>query len=147
MLTLRTPATLLLGGVLALSLAACGSGSSDDAGTSGSESSTSDTSASGSSPSPTPSNSGIVPENTWASVFKKAIPPLADKSDEQVAAAAKKVCTTFEANPDEATAKAILADLGTTLALDPTQQQIFASGAVTHFCTGQADEWTKASLG
>ena len=143
--TLRTPATLLLGGLLALTLTACGSESSDDSGSTPSSSSSAGDSAP--SASPTPSNSGIVPENTWASVFKKALPPLAGKSDEEVATAAKNVCTTFEATPDKTTAKAILADLGTTLALDATQQQIFASGAVTHFCTGQADEWTKASLG
>jgi hypothetical protein len=144
MLTLRTPATLLLGGLLALTLTACGSESSDGGSAPSSGSSTSDTTPSAS---PSPSNSGIVPENTWASVFKKALPPLADKSDEEVATAAKNVCTTFESTPDRTTAKAILADLGTTLALDATQQQIFASGAVTHFCTGQTDEWTKASLG
>ena len=145
MLTLRTPATLLLGGLLALTLTACGSESSDGGSAPSSGSSASDTTAP--SASPEPSNSGIVPENTWASLFKKALPPLADKSDEEVATAAKNVCTTFEATPDKTTAKAILADLGTTLALDATQQQIFASGAVTHFCTGQTDEWTKASLG
>ena len=146
MLTLRTPATLLLGGLLALTLTACGSESSDDSGSAPSSSSSAgDTTAPSASPSP--SNSGIVPENTWASVFKKALPPLADKSDEEVATAAKNVCTTFEATPDRTTAKAVLADLGTTLGLDATQQQIFASGAITHFCTGQADEWTKASLG
>lgn len=144
MLRLRTPATLLTGCALALALTACGSDSPGD-GDSTPASTSSD--ATSPSPSPKPSNSGIVPDNTWASVFKKALPPLADRSDEEVAAAAKKVCTTFEASPDEATATAILSDLGTTLALDDTQQQLFASGAVTHFCTGQSGAWTKASLG
>lgn len=144
MLRLRLPATLLTGCALALALTACGSESPDD--TASTPTSTSSDATSPSS-SPEPSNSGIVPENTWASVFKKALPPLVDKSDEEVAMAAKNVCTAFEATPDKTTAKAILADLGTTLALDATQQQIFASGAVTHFCTGQTDEWTKASLG
>ncbi|KGN29615.1 hypothetical protein N798_13255 [Knoellia flava TL1] len=140
---LRTPATLLSGCALALALTACGSGSPDDSGSAPASTSTDRTSPSAS---PEPSNSGIVPDNTWASVFKKALPPLADRSDAEVAAAARKVCTTFEASPDEATARAILADLGTTLTLDATQRQLFASGAVTHFCTGRTGAWTQASM-
>ncbi|MFW5472661.1 DUF732 domain-containing protein [Knoellia sp. CPCC 206450] len=141
----RTPMTLLAAAALALSVTACGSESPDDTAarpTASASSTGPDTSESA-----TPGNSGIVPDNTWAGVFKKAVPPLADRSDEEVVAAAKKVCSTFEATPDKPTAKAILADLGTTLNLDATQQQIFASGAVTHFCTAQSGAWTQASIG
>lgn len=141
----RTLPTLLAAGTLALSLTACGSESPDDAGSTPATSASS--TGSDASASPTPGNSGIVPDNTWAGVFKKAVPPLADRSDEEVVAAAKKVCSTFEATPDQTTAKAILADLGTSLSLDATQQQIFASGAVTHFCTAQSGAWTQASIG
>lgn len=142
---LRTLPTLMAAAALALPLTACGSGSPDDTAatpTAPASSTGPDTSAS-----PASSNSGIVPDKTWAGVFKKAVPPLADRSDEEVVAAAKKVCSTFEATPDKPTAKAILADLGTSLSLDPTQQQIFASGSVTHFCTGQSSAWTQASIG
>lgn len=143
---LRTSLTLVAGVSLALSLAACGSGSADDP--SGAPSSTSSsTTAPTTDSSPAPSNSGIVPENTWASVFKKAVPPLASKSDEQVAAAGKKVCTDFEAAPTDVTAKAILEGAQSDLGLDSTQAQIFASGAITHFCTAQSGAWTTASLG
>jgi hypothetical protein len=145
---LRPPVALLIGGALALALTACGSATSNDtAGADGTATSAPGTPSTPIGSSPAPSNSGIVPANTWASVFKKALPPIADTRDEDVVTAAQKVCTTFEATPDEATAKAILADLGASLALDATQQQVFASGAVTHFCTGSADDWTRASIG
>lgn len=147
MTRLRLPATLFAAAALALSVSACGSESADG----GSGSTTAPTSAAsstgGTGSTPEPSNSGIVPENTWAGVVKKAVAPLAEKSDEDVVAAAKKVCSTFEASPDEATAKAILKDNETALGLDHTQSIIFASAAVTHFCTGQTDAWTKASSG
>ena len=141
----HTLPTLLATVTAALVLTACGSQSSGN----GASSPTASASSTGpaTSVSPTPGNSGIVPDNTWAGVFKKAVPPLADRSDEEVVAAAKEVCSTFEATPDQATAKAILADLGTRLSLDATQQQIFASGAVTHFCTAQSGAWTQASIG
>ena len=140
----HTLPTLLATVTAALVLTACGSQSSGD----GASTPTASASSTGpASASPTPGNSGIVPDNTWAGVFKKAVPPLADRSDEEVVAAAKEVCSTFEATPDQATAKAILADLGTRLSLDATQQQIFASGAVTHFCTAQSGAWTQASIG
>lgn len=148
MLTLRKPATLLIGAALAITLTACGSESSD--GDSGSTPSTT-TSASGpatsSGTTPEPGNSGIVPDAAWASVFKKALPPLASKSDDEVAAAAKKVCTDFEASPDKATAATILKDAESALGVDSTQARIFASGAITHFCTGQSTAWTTASIG
>ncbi|MFC7490056.1 MULTISPECIES: DUF732 domain-containing protein [unclassified Knoellia] len=146
MLTLRKPVTLLCGAALALTLSACGSESPDTSGSTPTPSTTSAPTPS-SSPTPTPSNSGIVPANTWASVFKKAVPPLASKSDEAVATAGQKVCTDFEAAPTDATADTILKGLESSLGLDRTQAQIFASGAITHFCTPQADAWTKASLG
>lgn len=130
---------------LALSLTACGSDSPDDTAATPAASASSTGPETGGSP--TPGNSGIVPDNTWAGVFKKAVPPLADRSDEEVVTAAKKVCSTFEASPDKPTATAILTDLGTSLSLDATQQQIFASGAVTHFCTAQSGAWTEASIG
>lgn len=142
---LRAQPPLFVAAALALSLVACGSEPPDDTAATPTASASStgpDTSAS-----PTPGNSGIVPDNTWAGVFKKAVPPLAERSDEEVVAAAKKVCSTFEATPDKPTAKAILTDLGTTLGLDATLQQIFASGAVTHFCTAQSGAWTQASIG
>ncbi|MDT0214024.1 hypothetical protein Q9R29_09010 [Rothia sp. ARF10] len=142
---LRALPTLLAAGALTLSLTACGSGSPNDAGSTPAASASS--TGSDASASPTPGNSGIVPDNTWAAVFKKAVPPLAGRSDEEVVAAAKKVCSTFETTPDPATAKTILADLGTSFSLDATQQQIFASGAVTHFCTARSGAWTQASIG
>jgi hypothetical protein len=86
-----------------LALASCGSEAGD--GTSGSTPSA--TTAPGTASPPIPSNSGVVPENTWASVFKKALPPLAAKDDAQVAAAARKVCTDFGASPTDTTAKTI----------------------------------------
>ena len=142
---LRAFPALLAAGTLALSLTACGSDSPDD--TAATPTASASSTGPETSASPTPGNSGIVPDNTWAGVFKKAVPPLADRSDEEVVAAAKKVCSTFEATPNQATAKAILADLGTSLSLDATQQQIFASGAVTHFCTAESGAWTQASIG
>ena len=141
----RTLPTLLATVTAALTLTACGSETADDSALTPTASPSSTGPAT--SASPTPGNSGIVPDNTWAGVFKKAVPPLADRSDEEVVAAAKKVCSTFEATPDQTTAKAILADLGTRLRLDATQQQIFASGAVTHFCTARSAAWTQASIG
>lgn len=149
MLTLRTPATLLLGAALALTLTACGSES--DGGDAGSKPTTTASASGPTTPAtdstPTPKNSGIVPDATWAGVFKKALPPLANTSDDDVATAARKVCTDFEASPTDATADTILKGLETSLGLDSTQSQIFASGAVTHFCTGRATAWTKASVG
>lgn len=150
MLRMRKSATLLLGGALTLALTACGSDSPD--GASGSTPS-STTSASGSAtPSssgttPAPGNSGIVPDATWAGLFKKALPPLAGKSDDEVATAARKVCSDFEATPDKATATTILKEAESALGLDSTQSRIFASGAITHFCTDQQEAWTTASLG
>lgn len=145
MLRIRKPSTLLLGAALALALTACGSQSNDDP--AGSTPSTSTSTSSGTASSPAPTNSGIVPANTWAQVFKKAVPPLAAKSDEEVAAAGQKVCADFEASPTDATAKTILKGLEAPLGLDHTQAVVFASGAITHFCTPQTDAWTKASLG
>lgn len=145
MLSLRKPSTLLIGAALALPLTACGSESNDAPAGSTPSATTSTTSNSASSPAP--SNSGIVPANTWAQVFKKAVPPLAAKSDGEVAAAGQKVCTDFEAAPTDATADTILKGLETSLALDSTQSRIFASGAITHFCTPQTEAWTKASIG
>ena len=148
MLRTRKPTTLLLGAALAITLTACGSESSDgDAGSTPSTSTSASGPATSSGTTPEPGNSGIVPDSAWASVFKKTVPPLASKSDEEVATAAKKVCTDFEASPDKATATTILKDAETTLGLDSTQSQIFASGAITHFCTDRSAAWTTASLG
>ncbi|KGN38326.1 DUF732 domain-containing protein [Knoellia subterranea] len=144
MTRLRLPATLFAAAALALTMSACGSGSAEGTSTPTTGSSASQPSDANS---PAPTNSGIVPENTWAGVVKKAVAPLAEKSDEDVVAAAKKVCSTFEANPDEATAKAILTGNESALGLDHTQSVIFASAAVTHFCTPQTEAWTKASIG
>ena len=148
MLRIRETLTLLAAGAVALTLASCGSETPDGAtGPTAPTSTTTGAPTTDTSPSAAPSNSGIVPANTWATVFKKAVPPLASKSDEEVAAAGEKVCTDFEAAPTDATADTILTGLQSGLALDSTQAQIFASGAITHFCTPQADAWTKASLG
>ncbi|EAQ00472.1 hypothetical protein JNB_09874 [Janibacter sp. HTCC2649] len=144
MLRIRKPLTLLAAGALALTLTACGSETPDaPSGTTSSSTTTAPTTGS----SPAPTNSGIVPENTWASVFKKAVPPLASKSDEEVATAAKKVCADFEAAPTDATAEAILQGAQSGLGLDATQAQIFATGAITQFCTPQSGAWTKAAIG
>lgn len=149
MLNLRMPATLLIGAALALTLSACGSGASEGTSTTTPSTTTSpsDAPTSSSSTTPEPSNSGIVPDAAWAGVFKKAVPPLAKKTDDEVATAAKKVCTDFEASPAKTSADAILKGLETDLGLDVVQQQIFASGAITHFCTGQSSAWTTASIG
>lgn len=145
MLSLRKPSTLLIGAAVALTLTACGTQSNDDP--AGSTPATSTSTSPSSTSAPEPSNSGIVPANTWAQIFKKAVPPLAAKSDEEVAAAGQKVCADFEASPTDATAKAILKGLEAPLGLDHTQAVVFASGAITHFCTPQTEAWTKASLG
>ncbi len=149
MLTFRKPATLLIGAALALSLAACGSESSDgDAGSTPSTTSSASTPATPTTgTTPEPSNSGIVPDAAWAGIFKKAVPPLANKSDEEVATAARKVCSDFEAAPTKETAKTILQGAQSSLGLDATQAQIFATGAITHFCTAQSGAWTTAAIG
>lgn len=148
MLTFRKPATLLIGAALALTLTACGSESPDgDAGSTPSTTTSPSNAATSPGTTPEPSNSGIVPDATWAGVFKKAVPPLASKSDEEVATAAKKVCSDFEAAPTKDTAKTILQGAQSGLGLDVTQAQIFATGAVTHFCTAQTGAWTTAAIG
>ncbi|WP_353952454.1 DUF732 domain-containing protein [Knoellia sp. S7-12] len=148
MLRMRKPTTLLMGAALALALTACGSESNDSAeGSTPTTTSSASDAATPSGTTPAPKNSGIVPDATWAGVIKKVVPPLANKSDDEVASAAKKICTDFEASPTDASADAILKGLETSLGLDSTQTQIFGSAAVTHFCTPQTDAWTKASIG
>lgn len=138
-----------------LALTACGSDSPDDTAGSTPSTTTSPSNAATPSPSsspttpesPAPSNSGIVPDEAWSGVIKKFVPPLAAKSDTQVATAGRKVCADFEASPDAATAKKIVAEAQTALGLDATQSQIFATAAITHFCTPQSDAWTKTLTG
>ncbi|KGN32190.1 hypothetical protein N802_11105 [Knoellia sinensis KCTC 19936] len=136
---LRTPATLLISGAVALGLSACSSDDPPEA--------TPTPTASASAPSPAATNSGIVPDNVWAGVIKRAVPVLAETPDAEIVTAAKKVCTTFEAEPNKASATAILKDTETTLELDTVQARVFASAAITHFCTDRSDEWTEASIG
>ncbi|MFC7487236.1 DUF732 domain-containing protein [Knoellia sp. CPCC 206453] len=148
MLTFRKPATLLIGAAMALALTACGSESSDgDAGSTPSTTTSPSGPATSTGTTPEPGNSGIVPDATWAGIFKRAVPPLASKSDKEVATAARKVCSDFEAAPTKETAKTILQGAQSGLGLDATQAQIFATGAITHFCTGQSGAWTTAAIG
>lgn len=140
--------SIIAGAVLALSLTACGS-SSDDAssGDKATASGGSPTSDASTSTEPSTGTGGSVADETWASRFKKVIPPLADTPDAQLVAAGKKMCTDFEAAPTPATAKAIIKEAETTLKLDSTQANMWTGGAISHFCNDQGTAFLTASVG
>lgn len=130
---------------VALTLSACGSEKADDAG-SGSSSGASNPTASASS-SATATNEGIIPDDLWATTFKKAIPPLADVPNAELIAAGKKLCADFTAAPTTATAKAGIAEAESTWGLDSVQANMWTGGAIARFCNDQGTAFLKASVG
>ena len=130
---------------VALTLSACGSEKADDAG-SGSSSGASSPTASAS-PSATATNQGIIPDDLWATTFKKAIPPLADVPNAELIAAGKKLCADFTAASTTATAKAGIAEAESTWGLDSVQANMWTGGAIARFCNDQGTAFLKASVG
>ncbi|WP_353952450.1 hypothetical protein V6K52_03125 [Knoellia sp. S7-12] len=141
--------TIIASAALALSLTACGSGSTDagsgDKATSPAASATGNTSSATAQPST--GTGGTVPDEQWAAKFKTVIPPMANTSDAEIVTAGKKICTTFTADPTPATAKAIIKDAETTFKLDSVQANMWAGGAVSHFCNDQGTTFLSASVG
>ncbi|PRY59479.1 uncharacterized protein DUF732 [Knoellia remsis] len=148
MITLRKTTTLFASAALALTLTACGGSDSNTESsgdtTTNASSPTGDTSPSTDSSEPA---GGDVAESAWLATFKKGIPELEGKSDDEIIAAAKKVCDDFRASPDAATAKKIVSGLESDLGIDSMKANLFIGGATGRYCEDMSTKFLDAQMG
>lgn len=147
---LKNPALVLVS-ACAIALAGCGGGGSDADSSAPTTAATSADSPAADATSPSPDAAadapGTLSDSAFATAFKQAIPAIAEKSDDEVATAAKGACTTFKANPTKEGAQAVHSDIASALGVDDTSARILASGAITNYCADQGEAYMMAAIG